>query len=179
MKRAYLGVLTAVVLAGTGAYGETPMRTDVKPSDSFRFRGSVPTTVRTPSTVFFNPNPFRQPAGERPTVVQPKKDVPRDNHGERRHRRHTIVIVDLAPCYSDYDYVSEELQGYYQPGYEWGASLRLYTVSWQLFGPYLEQYVVPASPPAQDAFRRGFIEAFGGNAEALYDRAMNRASQQG
>jgi hypothetical protein len=43
----------------------------------------------------------------------------------------------------------------------------------------LEQYVVNASPAAQDAFRRGFIEAFGENAEALYDRAMRRASQQG
>jgi hypothetical protein len=87
--------------------------------------------------------------------------------------------VDLAPCYSDDDCVPEDWQGYYQPGYEWGASLREYAVSWQQFGPYLEQYVVPASPAAQDAFRRGFIKAFGGNAEALYNRAMNRAARQG
>ena len=76
-------------------------------------------------------------------------------------------------------YADSEAQGYYQPGYEWGASLRQYRVSWDQFGPYLEQYVVPATPAAQDAFRRGFIEAFGGNAEALYDRAMRRASLQG
>jgi hypothetical protein len=52
-------------------------------------------------------------------------------------------------------------------------------VDWNQFVPYLEEYIVPAMPAAQDAFRRGFIKAFGGNAEALYDRAMKQASQQG
>jgi hypothetical protein len=166
-----------VLLAAAAASGETPMQGDTIQGTSTRFRGSVPTTIRTPSTVFYNPNPFRAGTGQRSAVVPPGKNGPRDGHAEHRRRNHIIIIVDLAPCYTDY--ISEDLQGYYQPGYEWGASLRQYIVGWDRFDPYLEQYVVNASPAAQDAFRRGFIEAFGENAEALYDRAMRRASQQG
>jgi hypothetical protein len=179
MKRAYLGVLFAVLLAGAAAYGQSQIRADANQGDSFRFRGSVPTTIRTPSTVFYHPDPFLPNSGGSGAVVPSGKIVRRDDRNFRAHRRNAVVIVAVAPCYSDYDYVSEDLQGYYQPGYEWGTSLRQYSVSWDQFGPYLEEYVVNASPAAQDAFRRGFIEAFGGNAEALYDRAMRRAAQRG
>lgn len=193
MKRAYIGVLMGLFLAGSATYGERPARGDSAQNNAQNFRGS-PAVERGSSPIIRSGsaqqifNTVQRDINERRALIQRGiTDQPRsaahsevrDHDGEMIHRHRGRLVVFVAPAYSDYDYVSEDLQGYYQPGYEWGAQLRQYTISWDQLGPYLEQYVVPASLAAQDAFRRGFIEAFGGNAEALYDRAMKRASQEG
>ena len=75
--------------------------------------------------------------------------------------------------------VYQEAQSYYQPGYQWGAGLKDNSVAWVDFLPYLEQYLLSASPVGRDAFRRGFIEGFGGNGEATYDYAFRQAARPG
>ena len=74
---------------------------------------------------------------------------------------------------------SEEAQGYYQPGYDWGAGIKDNHLAWAEFLAYLERYVLSASPVGRDAFRRGFIEAFGGNGDATYDYALRQAARPG
>lgn len=178
MKRIYLGVFLSALLAGSTTYAERPGR-DSSPI----IRGG------TAPQVF---NVAQQGINERRALIQRGvvdnarftsrgRDRDRDRDADRWHRSRVVFVAVpvYVPVSSDYGYAEQDLQGYYQPGYDWGASLRQYTVGWEQFGPYLEKYVVPATPAAQDAFRRGFIEAFGDNAEALYDRAMRRASQQG
>ena len=68
---------------------------------------------------------------------------------------------------------------FFKPGYQWGAGLRENKLAWGDFVPYLEQYVLSADPWARDSFRRGFIEAFGGNGEATYDYALRQAARPG
>ena len=102
----------------------------------------------------------------------------------RAIRRIDILILDfgLACEYSDpvnASYAHEEAQSYYQPGYQWGAGLRQNNLAWADFLPYLEQYLLIATPNAQGAFRRGFVEGFGGNGEATYDYAFRQAARPG
>ena len=95
-----------------------------------------------------------------------------------------VVVVNVVTIYTPtYDataaiYAYEEAQNFYQPGYEWGAGLKANNLPWADFHPYLQEYVVSASPVARDAFRRGFIVGFGGNGEATYDHAMRRVAQR-
>jgi len=113
----------------------------------------------------------------------PGNDARNAGEWRRSHGTPTIVIVynQIPNAGSDVawvDYVNQEVQGYYQPGYEWGAVLKANTVDWAEFIPYLQQYIVSASPTGQDAFRRGFIAGFGGSAVATYDYALRQASQR-
>ena len=99
-------------------------------------------------------------------------------------RRSDVVILNFGPSCDggdtvDASYAREEAQSYYQPGYQWGAGLRQNNLAWSDFLPYLEQYLLIATPSAQGAFRRGFVEGFGGNGEATYDYAFRQASRPG
>lgn len=104
---------------------------------------------------------------------------------EVRPRRDNIAFLGIGPtCDAGYDpaitlYAYEESQAFYQPGYQWGTGLREFNLAWADLQPYLEQYLLNASPNAQVAFRRGFVEGFGGNGEALYDRAFRQAARPG
>ena len=75
--------------------------------------------------------------------------------------------------------IVEDAQSYYQPGYDWGAGIRGSQLAWADFLTYIERYVLSASPVGRDAFRRGFLEAFGGNGEATYDYALRQAARPG
>jgi hypothetical protein len=101
----------------------------------------------------------------------------------RSHSEPTVVVFfnqssSVADELALADYVNEQVDGYYQPGYDWGAAVKGNTVDWAEFVPYLQQYIVVASPVGKDAFRRGFIAGYGGNAEATYGRALRKACQR-
>ena len=99
------------------------------------------------------------------------------------YRAPTIVVVynQVPSAGSEValaDYVNQQEQGYYQPGYEWGVVLKANTVDWAEFIPYLQEYIVSAPAVGKDAFRRGFLAGFGGSAPATYDYALRQASQR-
>ena len=110
-----------------------------------------------------------------------------DGHRDRNFRHDrvqtTFVFVSTAPFYySDYyvnaPTVDQATDSYYQPGYQWGVALSQYSVTWDQLIAYLQDYILNASPTAQDAFRSGFIDGFGGSGPATFDHAMQVASSQ-
>jgi hypothetical protein len=86
-----------------------------------------------------------------------------------------LVVVYSNPVWYAPSAYDQEVQDYYQPGYEWGIGLRENRVMWDGFIPYLKEYLAAASPVGQDAFRSGFVAGFRGNAEAIFDRAARQA----
>ncbi len=122
----------------------------------------------------------RSPNGMRP---QPAKlSRPDGNCGQHRGAQPAVTVVTIyAPVYDSTAaiYAYEESKAFYQPGFDWGVGLKGNDIAWADFIPYLQKYVVSASPVAQDAFRQGFIMGFGTSAEATYDHAMRRACRPG
>jgi hypothetical protein len=72
---------------------------------------------------------------------------------------------------------SQDAQGFYQPGYQWGGELRDYHVTMDQLVAYLKSYVLNSSAAQQAAFRSGFIANFGTDGQTVYDQAMQQASQ--
>lgn len=97
--------------------------------------------------------------------------------GDSRQPQTSFVVLYNTPVWVDPTAYDQEVQDYYQPGYEWGAGLRENTLKWDGFIPYLKEYLAAASTMGQDAFRSGFVAGFRGNAEAIFDRAARQAYQ--
>jgi hypothetical protein len=94
---------------------------------------------------------------------------------DSRQPQTLLVVFYNNPVSYDPSAYYQEVQDYYQPGYQWGVGLRDNSMMWDGFVPYLKEYIAAASEVGQDAFRDGFVAGFGGNAEALFDRAARRA----
>jgi hypothetical protein len=177
MKNTYVAVMLAGALAGATGFAQsksagdtntdwkskTPYRDTLVPRDTTPYRSTLIPRGKT------SPRPAQPPLSAEPQ--RPPDNCP--------PRSVTIVTV-FAPGYDSTAaiYAYEESQAYYQPGYEWGEGLKTYTVAWADFVPYLQRYLVNASPIAQEAFRRGFIAGYGTSAEATYSSAWRRACQR-
>jgi len=74
-------------------------------------------------------------------------------------------------------YANQNAQGYYQVGNQWGGELKGYRLTVDQLATYLKSYVIPASPAQQAAFRSGFVASAAPGAAAVYDQAMQEASQ--
>ncbi len=177
MRTAYVAVLLAWALAGATAFAQSKSNgttnTDWKSNTPYRDTLVPRDTTPYRSTMIPRGTHSRRPA-QPPGQANPQS--PADNCPPRSV---TIVTV-YAPVYDSTAaiYAYEESQAYYQPGYEWGEGLKNYTVAWADFVPYLQRYLVNASPIAQDAFRRGFIAGYGTSAEATYSSAWRQACQR-
>jgi hypothetical protein len=64
---------------------------------------------------------------------------------------------------------------YAEAGLEWGQDLRREIVTWDQFVDYVRGYIVGAPPAAQADFREAFIESYGINGAAAYDKAAAQA----
>jgi hypothetical protein len=98
-----------------------------------------------------------------------------NRNGDCRQPQTLVVVVYSNPVWYDPTVYDQEVQDYYQPGYQWGVGLRENSLGWDGFVPYLKEYVAAASSVGQDAFRSGFVAGFRGNAEAIFDRAARQA----
>jgi hypothetical protein len=128
--------------------------------------------------------PIQRIAGD-PRAGWRSGDGRRDGGRDFRHDRvqTTFIFVNATPFYYSDSYASaptvdQVTDNYYQPGYQWGVALSQYTVTWDQLITYLQDYILNASPTAQDAFRSGFIDGFGGSGPATFDHAMQVASSQ-
>jgi hypothetical protein len=65
---------------------------------------------------------------------------------------------------------------YNELGTAWGQDLRREIVTWDQFVAYLKAYSVTAPPAGQADFRDGFIDGYGINAGAAYDKAAAQAA---
>jgi hypothetical protein len=177
MRNACFAVLLAWALAGATAFAQSKStkatNTDWKSNTPYRDTLVPRDTTPYRSTMVPRGKPSHRPA-QPPASTEPKR--PSDDCPPRSV---TIVTV-YAPVYDSTAaiYAYEESQAYYQPGYDWGEGLKSYTFAWADFIPYLQRYLVNASPIAQDAFRRGFIAGYGTSAEATYSSAWRRACQR-
>jgi hypothetical protein len=118
--------------------------------------------------------PIANNLGNRRAFLQAKN---RGNACDYLRPQTSVVVFYTNPIWYDPAVYNEEVQNYYQPGYQWGIGLRANSLGWDGFIPYLKQYIAVASPVGQDAFRDGFVAGFGGNAEAIFDRAARQASR--
>ncbi len=75
-------------------------------------------------------------------------------------------------------YTTQDVQGYYQVGDQWGAGMKQYKLTMSQLVTYLQSYIVDASPAQQDAFRSGFIASAIPNGAAAFDQAMQQAVPQ-
>ena len=64
---------------------------------------------------------------------------------------------------------------YYQLGHDWAQDLRRNAVSWDQFVSYLNAYIVTATDSYREEFRHGFLDGYGINAAAAFDRALQQA----
>jgi hypothetical protein len=186
MKRGLAGVLMTALLAGSTVYGQTLMRATGSDGVPVRLRDE---TGRRAGVVTLK-------GGADPRSIYPLGSnlglltSPYDGSRRRYHDHNfayasgqqTIVIVNVAslsgPVYPADTPTADQVQdAYYQPGYQWGSSLSQYSVTWDQLLAYLNAYVVTAPPTAQNAFRAGFIDGFGGSGPATFDHAMQLASQ--
>jgi hypothetical protein len=65
---------------------------------------------------------------------------------------------------------------YNELGAAWGQDLRRDIVTWNQFVAYLKAYIVTATPASQADFRAGFINGYGINAVAAYDKAATKTT---
>jgi hypothetical protein len=184
MKRGLAGVLMAALLAGSTAYGQTLMR--ATSPDGVAVRPRDETGRRAGVSVLYGGADARSvyPLGNNLGLLTSSRDGDRGRHHERHfaYGRGQQTIVAVAFSSPAYYYVgaptaNQAQDAYYQPGYQWGVSLSQYTVTWDDLLDYLSAYVVTAPPVAQNAFRAGFIDGFGGSGPATFDHAMQIASQ--
>jgi hypothetical protein len=75
-------------------------------------------------------------------------------------------------------YADQDLDSFYEPGYQWGGELKLYHVTMDQFVAYLKSYILSASPVQQAAFRSGFVAHFGADGQSMYDQAVQQAIPQ-
>ncbi|MGA2604477.1 MAG: hypothetical protein ABSG14_09640 [Verrucomicrobiia bacterium] len=75
-------------------------------------------------------------------------------------------------------YTTQNAQGYYQVGDQWGVGMKQYKLTVDQLVTYLKAYIVNATPVQQDAFRSGFIASAIPNGAATYDQAMQQAARQ-
>jgi hypothetical protein len=97
--------------------------------------------------------------------------------------------VPLAPTYdsgysSTSSYVpsvegdgSEAPSGYANVGHQWGQDLRREIATWDQFVDYVRGYIIGATPAAQADFREAFIDSYGINGAAAYDKAAEQAAR--
>ena len=146
-----------------------------------QIKTSVGTITDWRGTVPFHKTLVPRERGPHGMWPQPAKlSQPDGNCGQHRAAPPVVTVVNVyAPVYDSTAaiYAYEESKAFYQPGFDWGAGLKGNEIAWADFIPYLQKYVVSASPVAQDAFRQGFIMGFGSSAEATYDYAMRQACQ--
>jgi len=112
----------------------------------------------------------------------------RDHDFDHARQHHVAVFVYGFPCWESgfwyYNgpypniYDQQVARDFYDPGYEWGAYLKSYQVTWNDFVAYLRQYIVGTGPVAEGAFRDGFLAGFGENGAATYDAAWRAALQR-
>jgi hypothetical protein len=62
-----------------------------------------------------------------------------------------------------------------QKGQEWAQDLRREIVEWKDFVSYLKDHLTKASVEDYNEFRKGFIQAYGSNAEIAFDKAFQEA----
>jgi len=196
MKLTYYAVLIGWVGLGLAAHGAQPADSGTSGNDSARSTGNAFQSAGHPPVTGIahgvpgrrvGPVPVAQ-ANATPMVDGQRfagagRDSRRPSDWRRSRGEPTVIVVinqssSLADELAAAEYVNEETQTYYQPGYDWGAVIKNNTVDWADFIPYLQQYIVIASPVGKDAFRRGFIAGFGGSAEATYDYALRQACQR-
>jgi hypothetical protein len=86
--------------------------------------------------------------------------------------------VDYSPDQDPPDayYESQNAQGYYQVGNQWGVELKQYQVTMDQLVTYLKAYIIDSSPAQQNAFRSGFIASALPNATVMFDQAMQQAA---
>lgn len=185
MKRGFPVVLMAALLAGSTVYGQTLMRgtgpdgVPVRPRDETGQRTAV-TTLKggaDPRSVY--------PLGANLGLLSASPDGSRRRYHDHNFAygtgQQTIVVVGLSTpvyYYAGGPTADQVQDAYYQPGYQWGSSLSQYSVTWDQLLAYLSAYVVTAPPTAQNAFRAGFIDGFGGSGPATYDHAFQVAAGQ-
>ena len=177
MRSKYYSIAFSVAFAGATAFGQ------INPSVATGTDWKSPTSYR--STLVPRDNIPRAPRGQPANVGSRWSGVPaRGTPPAADCVRHPVTVVTVVTVYAPVCdstaaiYAYEESQNFYQRGYEWGAGLKGNAIAWADFIPYLEQFVVSASPVANDAFREGYIRGFGGSGEATYDHAMRQASQR-
>ena len=187
MKLTCFLVLMAWVGLGLRADGASPAIAGTAGNDTIHTPGSAPQPASRPAgtdSVRGTSAPRGRPAAGSPiTTARSGNDSRHDGEAHQPHGGPVTVIVYNQPACAGSelalaDYVNQQVQDYYQPGYEWGAGLKANTVDWAVFIPYLEQYLVVAPPVGKNAFRQGFIAGFGGSAAATYDYAFRQASQR-
>ena len=66
---------------------------------------------------------------------------------------------------------------YYQLGSQWAQDLRRNIVTWDQFIAYMKDSILPAMPSDEAEFRRGFLSAYGSNAEAAFNKAAEQAGE--
>lgn len=69
----------------------------------------------------------------------------------------------------------QQLRGFEQLGYDWGRDVRREIASWESFVDYIKSNLLNAFSSDRDHFKRGFLSAYGVNAEAAWDKAWNEA----
>ena len=96
--------------------------------------------------------------------------------------------VPLAPTYdsgysSTSSYVpsvegdaSDAPSSYADTGRQWAQDLRREVVTWDQYVDYVRSYIVAAPPAAQADFREAFIDSYGINGAAAYDKAAEQAA---
>ena len=66
---------------------------------------------------------------------------------------------------------------YADVGREWAQDLRREVATWDQFVDYLRSYIVGAPPAAQADFREAFIDSYGVNGAAAYDKGASQAAK--
>jgi len=66
---------------------------------------------------------------------------------------------------------------YKQLGVQWAQDLRRNIVVWGQFVGYVKESVLTALPSDEAEFRKGFISAYGSNADAAFDKAAEQAGE--
>ena len=64
---------------------------------------------------------------------------------------------------------------YYQIGHNWGQDLRQDIASWDQFRDFMKKSLANVSNAARDDFRRGFVDSYGTNGSAAFDKALDQA----
>ncbi len=87
------------------------------------------------------------------------------------YRPFAYVVDDVEPRRP----VNTQEWDFYQSGRDWGQDLRRAVTTWETFVYHVKSYIAKAAPALRAEFRRGFIESYGLNAEAAFDKAMQTA----
>lgn len=175
MKMSYAAVLVGGALVGGSVFAQSA--SSVAGQSIWRHEG--PTSVTGQSIWRHEGLPGTAPGSAR---LSNRRAA---SHGHIRPDREFIGLGigstgDFGCSGNDADAAAyQAAQDFFQPGYQWGAGLRANTLAWGDLVPYLEQYILNADPRSRDAFRRGFVKAFGGNGEATYDSAYRQAARPG